>query len=255
MTAAEGSASRPNGGEFGQLDEIEQRLPGYRYGVVLLLLLVTYVVEASASPNEWTRLVAIILQALTLLVAMSASRVSPRTIRITTAILGLIVLLSTASILFVSEGDNARGAFFIVSALLVGVAPVVILRGLLQRPVIDVKTILGALCIYVLLGMMFAFAYGAVGAFSADPFFAETTHATIADYLYFSYVTQTTVGYGDLTAAEGFGRALAVLEALTGQIYLVTVISLLVGSMRPRRDRLPFAPGDDNAPAPGEDTA
>ncbi len=252
MTAAEGNASRPD--ETG-LDEIERRLPGYRYGVVLLLLIVTYMVEASASPSEWTRVVTIILQSLTLLVAMSASRVSPRTIRITTAILVLIIVVAVASIPTMSEGDDLRGAFFVVSALLVGVAPVVILRGLLQRPVIDVKTILGALCIYVLLGMMFAFVYGAVGAFSSDPFFAQTTHATIADYLYFSFVTQTTVGYGDLTAAEGFGRALAVLEALTGQIYLVTVISLLVGSMRPRRESLRPAGGEGTASTPGEDTA
>ena len=252
MTEAEGKASRPDETE---LDEIERRLPGYRYGVVLLLLIITYVVEASASPSEWTRVVTIILQSLTLLVAMSASRVSPRTIRITTAILVLIILVAVASIPTMSEGDELRGAFFVVSALLVGVAPVVILRGLLQRPVIDVKTILGALCIYVLLGMLFAFVYGAVGAFSADPFFAQTTHATIADYLYFSYVTQTTVGYGDLTAAEGFGRALAVLEALTGQIYLVTVISLLVGSMRPRRESLRPRAAKATAPTPGEDTA
>jgi voltage-gated potassium channel Kch len=93
----------------------------------------------------------------------------------------------------------------------------------------------GALCVYVLIGMMFAFVYGALGALGSKAFFAQQAHATIPDYLYFSYVTQTTVGYGDLTAATGLGRAVAVLEALTGQIYLVTVISLLVGSMRPRR--------------------
>jgi drug/metabolite transporter (DMT)-like permease len=254
MTTAEGSVSRPDDGRLDELDELEQRLPGYRYGLVLLLLVATYVLEASAKPSEWTRLVAIILQAVTLLVAMSASRVSVRTIRITTVILAVIVLAAAVSIPLSNEGDNARGAFFIVSALLVGVAPVVIVRGLMQRPLIDVKTILGALCVYVLLGMMFAFAYGAVGAFSSDPFFAQKAHETIADYLYFSYVTQTTVGYGDLTAAEGFGRALAVLEALSGQIYLVTVISLLVGSMRPRHEGFRAARGEDSASTPGDDT-
>ena len=61
--------------------------------------------------------------------------------------------------------------------------------------------------------------------------------ATVADYLYFSFVTQTTVGYGDLTAAGGFGRALAVLEALIGQLYLVTVIALLVSNLGSARRR------------------
>ena len=78
---------------------------------------------------------------------------------------------------------------------------------------------------------------GAVGTIQSDPFFAQQAHATVADYLYFSFVTQTTVGYGDLTAAGGFGRALAVLEALIGQLYLVTVIALLVSNLGSARRR------------------
>jgi voltage-gated potassium channel Kch len=75
-----------------------------------------------------------------------------------------------------------------------------------------------------------------VGALGSEPFFVQTQKATTADYLYFSYVTQTTLGYGDFTAAAGLGRALAVLEALIGQIFLVTVVALLVSNLgRTRR--------------------
>jgi hypothetical protein len=113
---------------------------------------------------------------------------------------------------------------------------VVIARSILRRGVIDVHTVLGALCIYVFIGMLWAFLYNAIGALGSEPFFVQTRNVTTADYLYFSYVTQTTVGYGDFTAATGFGRALAVLEALTGQIYLVTVVALLVSNLgRTRR--------------------
>jgi hypothetical protein len=123
--------------------------------------------------------------------------------------------------------------------MLVGVAPVVIARSLVRRRTMDIHTVMGALCIYVLLGMLWAFAYGAIGAFSSEPFFAETTRANVADYLYFSFVTLCTVGYGDLTAREGLGRAVAVLEMLTGQLYLVTVVALVVSRMGalPRRER------------------
>ena len=48
-------------------------------------------------------------------------------------------------------------------------------------------------------------------------------------------MTLTTVGYGDLTAAGGFGRSLAVLEAMFGQMYLVTVVALLIANLRPAR--------------------
>ena len=72
------------------------------------------------------------------------------------------------------------------------------------------RTVLGAVCIYVLLGMMFAFVYAAINGLGDDAFFVQTTHATTPDFLYFSFITQTTVGYGDFTAAGDLGRALAV---------------------------------------------
>ena len=70
----------------------------------------------------------------------------------------------------------------------------------MRRRLIDVHTVLGALCIYVLIGMFWAFVFTAIGAFGSDPFFVQTSTPTSADYLYFAFVTLTTVGYGDLTA-------------------------------------------------------
>ena len=92
-------------------------------------------------------------------------------------------------------------------------------------------TVAGAVCIYVLIGMMFAFAYAAIDAIDGQDFFVQTSHATLPNFLYFSFITQTTVGYGDYTAAGNLGRALASLEALVGQLYLVTVIAVLVSRM------------------------
>jgi hypothetical protein len=88
--------------------------------------------------------------------------------------------------------------------------------------------------------MFFAFLYTGIGNAMSHPFFAQQQHATSADYQYFSFVTLTTTGYGDLTAAGNLGRSFAVLEALTGQIYLVTIVALLVSNLRGRpRDRAP----------------
>jgi hypothetical protein len=222
-------AGDPGGREPGRRD-------GYRFGLVLLLLAVTYVVGVAAPSAAWARLVSIILEGATLLVAMAASQVSVVITRVTGAIIGVIVLAAVVVLPEGSGGNELKGAFFVVGLLLVVVAPVVIVRGLVVRPVIDARTVLGALCVYVLLGMAFAFTYGAVDAFSSGPFFAQHVHATISDFLYFSFVTLTTVGYGDLSAAGGLGRGLAVLEALLGQIYLVTVVAVLVGTLS-RRSR------------------
>jgi hypothetical protein len=67
------------------------------------------------------------------------------------------------------------------------------------------------------------------------PFFAGGEPATVAHCLYFSFTTLATVGYGDLVARSDLGHTLAVSEALIGQIYLVTVVSLIVSNLRPSR--------------------
>ena len=113
-------------------------------------------------------------------------------------------------------------------------APIVIARSVWRRGVIDVRTVMASLCIYVLLGMFWAFTYGGIGYIGTHPFFAQEDSATSAEYLYFSFITLTTVGYGDLTAAGNLGRSLAALEALLGQIYLVTIVATFVSRVSPR---------------------
>jgi hypothetical protein len=213
---------------------LEGTLPGYRFGLVLVLLLATFAFMASALTGAWVPLVATVLQGLTLLAAFRASQVSRRLFRFA-ALVVAVALLTTLGSLFFNSSSNWRGAFFLLSALMVAAAPVAIARALWKRPVIDVHTVLGAICIYVLVGMMFAFTYATIDLLGSDPFFVQTNVATTADYLYFSFITLTTVGYGDFTAATGLGRALASLEALLAQVYLVTVVATIVGGMNRAR--------------------
>ena len=79
------------------------------------------------------------------------------------------------------------------------------------------------------------FIYGAVAALGGDTFFASGTDGTRSLRLYFSYVTLATLGYGDYTPKSNLGHTLAIIEALFGQIYLVTVVALLVARLRPAR--------------------
>ncbi|HKJ36401.1 MAG TPA: potassium channel family protein, partial [Solirubrobacterales bacterium] len=102
---------------------------------------------------------------------------------------------------------------------------------------ITLQTVAGGLCLYLLLGLAFAFTFNLTEDVSGDPFFANSMSGTPNDFLYFSLATLTTTGYGDFSAATEAGRALAVTEALAGQIYLVTVVALIVGNLgRQQRD-------------------
>ena len=136
-------------------------------------------------------------------------------------------------------GDGAARAC--VAALLALGPPAVavgVYRDLQLSGQVKLQAISGVLSLYLLLGMAFAFLYGAIDGLGGGEFFASGADATVSRCLYFSFTTLTTVGYGDLVAGSDLGRTLAIFEALLGQIYLVTVVSLLVSNLgRPTRRR------------------
>jgi hypothetical protein len=203
----------------------------YRFGLVLLLLLVTFVVLMTGTTSKWARPITVGLSGATLLAALSAARVPHRLRQIA---LVVVVIACVGSLSLVGLGRSGEGAAGFIAAGLVLVAPVAIARSMLRRGIVDTRAIMAALCVYVLLGMLWAFVYNAIGNIGSSAFFAQQRTATSADYLYFSFVTQLTVGYGDLTAAGNLGRACAVLEALIGQLYLVTIVAVLVSRLVPR---------------------
>ena len=127
-----------------------------------------------------------------------------------------------------------------MNGLLVAVAPVVIAAGVLrdirQEHEVTMRTLSGVLAIYLLLGMFFSFVDGGVAVLESGPYFAGDPDPKRSDFLYFSYVTLSTVGYGDLAPVTEVGRMLAVSESLLGQIYLVTVVGLIVANIRQRAE-------------------
>ena len=208
-------------------------MTGYRYGILLVTILTSLIFQLAAPEADWARLVTILLQGLTLLMALVASRVHPWILRVAAVAVCISVVGSTAAL--IGFGQLGPTGARLLTALMVGLAPISVARGVL----VDVKehgvtlhTMSGVLCIYLLLGILFAFIYGIVGVASSDPFFAQhATAETTKNFLYFSFVTITTVGYGDLTAATNVGRSFAIAEALTGQIYMVTVVAAIVGGL------------------------
>jgi hypothetical protein len=215
----------------------------------LLLLVVAVFFSIAAPEGAWAFLVTTVVLAITLGMAMRASGVQAKVVW---AWFGVAVLGVGVSILIAltQETKVAGGYLAIASLVLTAATTGAIARRIRQHVEISVLTVLGAVCIYVLVGLSFAFAYEVVGAFGSQPFFASQEAETRSDYMYFSFVTMATVGYGDLTAQGGLGRALAVTEGLLGQIYLVTTVAALVGNLgRPRASR---QAGDKEAPEKDE---
>jgi len=99
---------------------------------------------------------------------------------------------------------------------------------------VTAETLLGAVCVYILLGLVFTYSDYAVQVIGGGSFFAQSGTHNAADFVYYSYITITTVGYGDLTPAVGLPRTMAVIEALTGQIFLVVLVARLVSMYQPK---------------------
>jgi hypothetical protein len=105
--------------------------------------------------------------------------------------------------------------------------------------------VLGALSVYLLFGLAYSYLFALISAVEGVPFFVQPGEDGPTNYIYFSYVTIATVGYGDLTAATPLGRITAVSEALLGQMYLVSVVALLVGNLG--RQRTPVGRSDEKS--------
>lgn len=206
-----------------------------RYGELLGAVLLSFLFQGIAKPGAWEQIVITVLLATTLVLAFRAADARPVVLRVVTVAAILIVIFSVV-LSIAGSYDNAASR--IANLLLVLLAPpaivVGVVRSLRRRQRVTIEAVFGVLALYILFGMFFAFTYGTVGRISGH-FFAQNEQVTVARCLYFSFTTLTTVGYGDLTASTSLGHTLSVSEALFGQIYLVTVVAVLVSNLsRPR---------------------
>jgi Ion channel len=229
----------PERRERGKVNEGRPPSRQHGYGAVLALTLALAAFQVAAPDSDWARVVSMGLAAATLATAVWAAR--PRHSVVWLAAGATVVLSLVAPVLLLVRGDFPEGTAGLVNALLIAFAPAVIGAGLVRElraeGAVTVRTLSGVLSIYLLLGMLFALLGSAAAAIGGGPYFAGDPTPERADFLYFSYVTQSTTGFGDLAPVTDVGRMLAVTEALLGQIYLVTVVAMIVANLRPRAVR------------------
>jgi hypothetical protein len=206
-----------------------------RYGLLFLLILVALVL--TAANTTWLKIAAVLVQGGVVLFAFLAARVGRRVWRVAIVLVPLAVILGIAGRFGDSKPAEAVAAT--INLVLPAAAIVALGRRIVMEPFVSSRTIIGLLCVYLLIGMTFAATYITIAVVSGEPFFVQTDHAQPVDFTYFSLVTLATVGYGDFTAANPMPRMLAAIEGLTGQLYLVTVVAVAVSRVRTRRDRTP----------------
>jgi hypothetical protein len=183
--------------------------------------------------NELAWVLATVLISAMFLLALRASGVARRWRRIADVLVGVVLVFSFGLLLLdiatdvdlsdVSTNVGPSPVWLVLAAL----SPIVVVRRLLKHRQVTRRTLLGAISAYLLIAVALTFAFFTINAYQAEPFFGEETSSTA--FMYYSLVTVTTLGYGDLTAATDVGRLMSTIGAVIGQVYLVTFVALLVG--------------------------
>jgi hypothetical protein len=219
--------SRQSGERWGQFAERVANA----FGLVLLLVLVTYALGSLTPFHGWTAVLTTLAAALAGVVGLAGSGVRPTVVRGA----GILALAAVVLAVLAELADDIHllgvSSFVVVGLLLLAAGA--ILRAVLMETEVGFRTILGAISVYTILGLLYSFLYAALDRVESTPFFGTGVSVKGGDFLFFSFTTLTTTGYGNLVPAAQPGKMLAGLEMLMGQIFLVTLVAGLVSLWRP----------------------
>jgi len=207
------------------------------YGFVLSLVVVTYVVSVSVT-EAWAGPVVLTVQLATVWLTLRTSH-ARRGVQLVADVVLCGAAVAAVLSFFVHNTSSELGGIFAICCLLYLIAPFSIVRHLIRRQDIDTEALLGAITAYLLIGMFFAFAYAAAGELGSVPFFGSAGSGSLSQDLFFSFVTMTTVGYGNLVPAANPGQTMSMIEAVIGQLFLIAAVGKIISIMQPRHGGRP----------------
>lgn len=219
---------------------------GPHFGLLLLILISAYLISAFTS-SAVTSAILIVLYLVVISLAVLNAHIPRRRAQLVIAIAAVGTAVTVALVL--SPSVDARGLAGVWAALMLLFGVVLILGRVFTQPQVTLQSIFGAVSAYMIIGLMFAAIYLAMSKFGSGNFFADGEKSDIKTFQYFSFTTLTTLGYGDYTAAGSGGQAVAVIEALLGQVFLATLVARLVAAFR--GPRMPTAGQETRLPRPG----
>ena len=207
------------------------------YFLVLVAIVVAFVLIGLFSRFAFARAAGLIVMGVVFYLTMRVSRPRPSSRR-AAALIGPIVLAVVIVSIVTGSGSAIGSVASILSAFFVIACTVVIAKRLAQHRRISMQTVMGTLCVYLFVAILFGLVYSIIELLGSDPFFVQTEEPTGVDFIYFSLITITTTGFGDLSPMANLGRMMAGVEAILGNLYLVTVVALFVSNLgRTRKDK------------------
>ena len=201
------------------------------FGLVLGLVLLTYVLSSLLDNSGWPAVILTVSTSATSVVALVSSHVRPGLVR--SSIWLSVLTIGLAALAAVADERWFLNFASLVQICLLALAMGAVLWRVVTSAEVGSRTILGAISVYTVLGILFTFVYGTIDRVQAGPFFEGVATPEGNDFLFFSYTTLTTTGYGNLVPGGQPGRMVAGIEMMLGQIFLVTLVAGLVSLWRP----------------------
>lgn len=229
----------------------------YRYGLVLLLAIVSTGAQMLLHDTPAALLAQSLLMAALVITALYAENATHAQWRHVGRLVGISVLGLIAATIAGPRGQSERAVMFGLSGVLAVVGAIIVARGVLTGIRVErrvtLHSVMGALTVYLLAGLIFAFVYGVLDEIVSGPVLSNLGPDKHPEEVYFSFITLTTVGYGDIAPVAAAARMTSVLEALFGQLYLVTIVAVIVSNVGAGRMRRADAGevGRDPPAAPG----
>ena len=203
-----------------------------------LISFAAFICIAAGNRSIITAVIALLLESLLFQIAVVSHIRDPRLRRIAYIASPIIVVMIVviagvlAQVVGIDSGRFVAMAFS--AALTLGVVVRIFTR-VAKAPVVDARVVINAVTVYLMIGLFFGYVFMSLSAASGDTFFTQGPNQPTSVYLYFSYITLATIGYGDFTPLHTAGRFIAVAEGLMGQLYLVTVLALIVSNIGRQR--------------------
>jgi len=199
-----------------------------RFDLLIIACLVNYALLTLADSQRHVGLLIVLPMLATLVIAQRATRYAGAWLLIgrATVVVGAVLVV----VGYAASNNQVAASATMAFAIAMVISLVAVYVHVLTDSDASYQTMYAALSCYLLVGLVFALGDGSLAVFTGR-FFTQSGPHVPADYPYFSFVTMTTVGYGDLTPAQGYPRSMAVLEAVIGQMVLVTLVARTVASV------------------------
>lgn len=200
-----------------------------RYGLLLICILLTIIVAPVVLDYYELRIVWDIALSLVVISALYTLTQKRKTLIIGMTLAALSIIGIWGS--FISPKFAVQLAHILIDLVFISFITFHIFTATFRSKVITRNVINGAIAVYLLIGFFWTYIYALLhilhpGSLTAT---GKVLHGSYQVFMYFSFVTLTTLGFGDITPVTPLARSLVILEAILGQVYLIVNVSWLVG--------------------------